>query len=543
MASSVDNARARALASSPLKIGSVLGSIVRIERIVGVGGMAYVYEARRTSDGSRVAVKCMLPALSHDAVDVTRFLREAEATSRLRSPHVARIFETSSGVADGVPPYFVMEYLEGQDLGAELAANGPLSVASAVDAVLQACAGVVEAHALGIVHRDLKPSNLFRCGRTIKVVDFGIAKSLEPGGGTLTETSDTFGSPRYMSPEQVRSTKSVDARTDVWSMGVVLYELLSGTVPFDGETAGAVLAAIVADEPPSLRARAPRVPAALEAIVNRCLAKDREHRVQSVQELAALLRNLPAERRSGGRFRLALAFGLPLALATGVGGYVVALRYASMKPRPTATATTPNSDPSATVSAAPSDAPVPDDTLSRPDEKASGRAKRPGAPASASAPRFKPCTSNEQCGPFEKCYPGGCSCKSPAVRCGEVCRMPGVDRTDCGCGQVCGADEVCSQHGNMPSCDHCEPEHASCGGTGCIDLRYSSSHCGVCGHACAAGSECFEGKCVPRVQLGGSCSAFRVCAWNMRCEGDRCECIPGLHPCNGVCTVSACATP
>jgi len=541
VASSVDIARARALASSPLKIGSVLGSIVRIERIVGVGGMAYVYEGRRTSDGSRVAVKCMLLALSHDAVDVTRFLREAEATSRLRSPHVARVFETSSGVADGVPPYFVMEYLEGQDLGAELASSGPLSVASAVDAVLQACAGVVEAHALGIVHRDLKPSNLFRCGRIIKVVDFGIAKSLEPGGGTLTETSDTFGSPRYMSPEQVRSTKSVDARTDVWSMGVVLYELLSGTVPFDGETAGAVLAAIVADEPPSLRARAPRVPAALEAIVNRCLAKDREHRVRSVQELAALLRNLPEERRGGARFRLALALAVPLALGTGVSGYFAALHCgAPPRPRPIVVATA--AEPSVTASASsPPDPIAPEVTLSRPDEMPSDRAKRPAAPASAPPPRFKPCTRDDQCGELEKCYPGGCSCKSTAMRCGEVCRKAGVERTDCGCGQVCGADEVCTQHGDMAACVRCEPPRTPCGTNGCVDLRTYENHCGVCGHVCASGTECHEGSCVPRLPLGGTCTAVRLCGWNMQCENGRCECLPGLHVCKGKCTDWACA--
>jgi serine/threonine protein kinase len=535
LAASVDQLRARAIAASPIAVGKVLGARFRVERIMGVGGMAYVYEAKRLADGARVAVKCLLPALSNDAVNVTRFLREAEATARVRSPHVVQILETSTGTADGVPPYFVMEYLEGQDLGAELASNGPLSVASAVDTVLQGCAGLVEAHALGIVHRDLKPSNLFRCGRTIKVVDFGIAKSLEPGGGTMTETSDTFGSPRYMSPEQVRSTKSVDARTDVWSMGVVLYELLSGTVPFDGETAGAILAAIVADDPPSLRARAPRVPAALEAIVRRCLAKDRQRRVQSVQELAALLLNLPYERRGAGRFRLALAFGLPLALATGVGGYLTALHCASPpRPRPIVLGT---AEPRVTASASsPPDPIAPELTLSRPDEKLSGPAKRPSAPTSAPPTRFKPCTRDEQCGVLEKCYPGGCSCMSGAIRCGEVCRKPGEERTDCGCGQVCGADEICVSHNSTPACEQCERGRLPCGTNGCIDPRDARDNCGVCGHVCASGTECHEGSCVPRVPLGGTCTAVRLCGWNMRCENERCECLPGLHVCNGKCT-------
>lgn len=541
MAASVDQLRARAIAASPIPVGKVLGARFRVDRIVGVGGMAYVYEAQRIDDGARVAVKCLLPALSNDAVNVTRFLREAEATARLRSPHVAQIFETSSGVSDGVPPYFVMEYLEGEDLGHVLAERGPFSVAAAVDAVLHACAGVAAAHELGIVHRDLKPSNLIRCGTTVKVVDFGIAKSLEGDAGTLTETSDTFGSPRYMSPEQVRSTKRVDARTDVWSLGVVLYELLSGTVPFGGDTAGAILAAIVADDPPPLRPRVPGVSPDLEGVVLRCLVKDRDRRTQSVQELAAQLRRLARVRSEGahpGRIRLALALGLPLALGAGAGGYFLALRCASAPPRPAHAASPPEPTATAIVrSPAEEDAMAP---LSSVDPVLTVRPKHVSTPASTTAPRFKPCTRDDQCGALEKCYPGGCSCRSGAMRCGDVCRVPGVDPDDCGCGKVCGTDEVCSQHGDIPYCQRCDEGHARCGSKGCVNLQSSPQHCGACGHPCAADAQCFEGACIPRVPLGGLCTPFRSCAANMRCEGDRCTCLPGLHACKGVCTQVGC---
>ncbi|NOU30908.1 MAG: protein kinase [Polyangiaceae bacterium] len=539
MAASVDQLRARAIAASPIAVGKVLGARFRVERIMGVGGMAYVYEAKRLADGARVAVKCLLPALSNDAVNVTRFLREAEATARVRSPHVVQIFETSTGTADGVPPYFVMEYLEGQDLGEVLEANGPFSVDLAVDAVLQACAGVSAAHALGIVHRDLKPSNLFRCGRTIKVVDFGIAKSLDAGGGALTETSETFGSPRYMSPEQVRATKGVDARTDVWSMGVVLYELLSGAVPFDGETAGAVLASIVADEPPSLRARAPHVPAALEAIVNRCLAKDRDRRLQSMAELRRLL--MAAPRTTGtaterSPIARVLGIGIPLALAAGGAGYVAVLRCAPSAPRtvvvrPIIDATTTTLSSSAPVHV---DTPLPTD---RP--TAVVQATRPPAGQPTAVPRFKPCTRDDQCGTLEKCYPGGCSCIAGAMRCGDACIKGNLSHDNCGCGAVCGMDEVCTDRGFSPYCEKCAEAQIACG-NGCVNLTSDDANCGRCLAACAPGSRCVEGKCRVTAALGGHCAGEDDCGFNMVCEQGTCTCRGRLHPCNGVCFFAPC---
>ncbi len=505
---------------------------------MGVGGMAYVYEAKRLADGARVAVKCLLPSLANDAVNVTRFLRESEAIARVRSPHVVQIFETSTGAADGVPPYFVMEYLEGQDLGELLEANGPFTVDLAVDAVVQACAGVSEAHALGIVHRDLKPSNLFRSGRTIKVVDFGIAKSLDAGGGTLTGTSETFGSPRYMSPEQVRTTKGVDARTDVWSMGVVLYELLSGVVPFDGETAGAVLASIVADEPPPLRERAPHVPAALESIVNRCLAKDRDRRVQTLAELRGLL--TAATRTTGAateRSPIArvLGVGIPLALAASVAGYVGVLRCAPSTLRTVAARPTIDADVIVVATAPSATARVP---LPTDQPTAIAHATRtPGLPTSV--PRFKPCTRDEQCGTLEKCYPGGCSCVAGAMRCGDVCIMGNLLHDNCGCGVVCGMDEVCIDRGFSPYCEKCSESQVACG-NGCTNLTLDDANCGRCRAACVAGSRCVEGKCRVVAALGGHCGGDDDCGFNMSCEQGTCACRGKLHPCNGVCFFAPC---
>jgi eukaryotic-like serine/threonine-protein kinase len=279
----------RMRAEAPLTIGQVVAARYRIERVVGVGGMGFVYEATNQSTGERVAIKCLLRSLATDAECVTRFLREARSTASIQSAHVVRVFE--AGQEPSVPPYFVMEFLEGEDLGAVVEDSGPLPVDEAVAAVIQACLGVGDAHALGLVHRDLKPSNLIRTSSGIKVVDFGISKVLleAEGGDRLTQTTAVFGSPAYMSPEQVRSAKHVDARTDVWALGVVLYELLSGKAPFAGDNSGAVLAAIIADEATPLRTMAPHVPEGLEQVVHACLVKDRERRVRSVAELAQRL--------------------------------------------------------------------------------------------------------------------------------------------------------------------------------------------------------------------------------------------------------------
>ncbi|HVJ16588.1 MAG TPA: serine/threonine-protein kinase, partial [Polyangiaceae bacterium] len=222
-----------------------------------------------------------------------RFLREARAASRITSEHVVRV--TDLGKHPSGVPYMVMEFLDGSDLAVLLQLGGPLPIATAVDYAMQAMEALAEAHRQGVVHRDLKPSNLFVTRRAdgsalVKVLDFGISKATQlPGTIELTNSAVMIGSPLYMAPEQIRSAKDLDARADIWSLGVVLYELLTGKRPFQAETHSAVLAAIVSDPPWPLRALRPDVPPRIEAIIMRCLAKLPHERFENVAALAVEL--------------------------------------------------------------------------------------------------------------------------------------------------------------------------------------------------------------------------------------------------------------
>jgi eukaryotic-like serine/threonine-protein kinase len=276
------------------KIGDVLAGKYTVREVLGTGGMGIVLAARHDQLGDQVAIKVLLPKALRDREAIGRFIREARTAVKIKSDHVVRVLDI--GALDTGVPFIVMELLTGQDLGRILRKEGRQPVAESVDWVLQACVAIAEAHALGIVHRDLKPSNLFLATRSdgtaiVKVVDFGISKALEadldePRDTELTDTQATFGSPAYMSPEQIRSSKNVDYRTDIWSLGVILYELLVGDTPFQGETSSGVLAAISADPAPRLRALRPDAPAALEEALLVCLTKDVAHRYATVAELA-----------------------------------------------------------------------------------------------------------------------------------------------------------------------------------------------------------------------------------------------------------------
>jgi serine/threonine-protein kinase len=273
--------------------GDLVGGKYAITRVIGSGGMAVVYEAQHVKLGQPVAMKMLLPELLEREDIVARFEREARAAARLRSPHVARVFDVDA-LPDGTP-YLVMELLEGRDLAAELALRGPLSMDQAIDYVLQVCDAMAEAHRQGTVHRDLKPSNLFLTqsrGRDfVKVLDFGVSKiaSEEAVDPNVTRTRSALGTVLYMSPEQVRSAKNVDARTDVWSLGIVLYELLTARAPFLGESATAVAAAVVADTPQPLRAIRGDLPLELEQVIMKALEKDREKRFHDAAAFAAAL--------------------------------------------------------------------------------------------------------------------------------------------------------------------------------------------------------------------------------------------------------------
>jgi serine/threonine-protein kinase len=268
----------------------VIAGKYRVERVIGAGGMGQVLAARHVVLDQLVALKVMLPEATREPGATERFLREARAAARLRGEHVARVFDV--GMLDDGAPFIVMEYLEGCDLGALIAERGALAPEYAVDLVLEACVGVAEAHAAGIVHRDLKPQNLFlaRRGdgtRTVKILDFGISKLASASGVIETRTSTMMGSPAYMSPEQMRSAKHVDARTDLWSLGAILYHLLAARTPFVADSVPMMCALVLSEEPDPL----PRagVPPELAAIVMRCLAKDPAMRWRNLGELAAAL--------------------------------------------------------------------------------------------------------------------------------------------------------------------------------------------------------------------------------------------------------------
>jgi serine/threonine-protein kinase len=278
-------------------VGTVFAGRYRLERAVGQGAMACVYAARDMQrNNDLVALKVLHPRVMGDARSVERFLREARACTTIQNPHVVKVIEVLG--ADGsAPPCILMEFLVGEDLGHIVANNGVFPIGIAVDYVLQACEAIAEAHAYGIVHRDIKPANLRLALRPdgaplVKVLDFGISKipvSEEEARVDLTETTSAFGSPTYMSPEQVRSSKHVDARADVWSIGVVLFELLAGTVPFKAASITGLIASIVSDAPRSLKQLRPEVPDGLTEVIDGCLQKNRDQRIQSVQELAKRL--------------------------------------------------------------------------------------------------------------------------------------------------------------------------------------------------------------------------------------------------------------
>ena len=271
--------------------GTVLDRRFVVERVLGQGGMGIVIAARHQTLRKTVAIKMMRPEYSGTPELAQRFLREARAAARLRSEHMIRVTDVNV-FASGVP-YFIMEYSPGIDLAKHLELHGPLPVSLVVELLLQTLEALAEAHRAGIVHRDLKPANLLLTTReddspSIKVLDFGISKCGEAsvGGGKLTALGSMLGSPTYMAPEQIRDASAVDARADIWSIGVVGYELLTGKQPFVGRTPQAVIAAVCSEEPKPLPASVP--PLLAEALA-KCLARRADDRFQNVAELALAL--------------------------------------------------------------------------------------------------------------------------------------------------------------------------------------------------------------------------------------------------------------
>lgn len=274
--------------TAPVLPGETLAGKYKIERVLGRGGMGIVVAARHLDLEERVAIKFMLR--SDDPIALERFVREARAAVKVKSEHVCRVLDV--GRLDTGEPYMVMEYLEGTDLARLLARDKRATTAQVAGWMIEACAALSEAHAIGIVHRDLKPANLFLSLRNngsacLKVLDFGISKLVN--ADAMTSTSVTMGSPAYMSPEQIVSSRDVDARTDVWSLGVMMHELVTGTVPFAADTLIQLSVKIRETEPPSIASLVDDIAPGFEAIVAKCLQKQPADRYASVGELAAAL--------------------------------------------------------------------------------------------------------------------------------------------------------------------------------------------------------------------------------------------------------------
>jgi serine/threonine protein kinase len=291
--------------------GEIVAGKYMVEGPCGRGGLAAVLSAMHVGLDQRVALKVLLPQWAGDAAIVERFLREGRAATSIRSEHVIRVFDV--GTLESGAPYLVLEYLDGHNLDDVVTMWGPLPIATAVDWVLQAAEAIAEAHALGIVHRDIKPANLFLTKRAdgsscIKVIDFGLSKITDPkmrgALSKVTQPKEVFGSPHYMAPEQLRAACDAGAPADLWSLGAVLHELLTGRPPFHGETMPEICATVLTEAPPPVTSLRPGIPAAIETAVLRCLQKEPGDRFGSVAEFAAALAPFGTLEASESRARI-----------------------------------------------------------------------------------------------------------------------------------------------------------------------------------------------------------------------------------------------
>jgi eukaryotic-like serine/threonine-protein kinase len=286
--------------------GDIVAGKYRVDGILGRGGMGVVVAATHVKLAEQVAIKFLLTELGTEAEATARFEREARAAVRIRSEHVARVLDV--GTLDSGVAYIVMEHLEGADLGRVVKQQGPLAIEDAVGHVLQACEALAEAHAAGIIHRDLKPANIF-CTRALngetmaKILDFGISKVFDTGHNfTLTRTGTVVGSPAYMSPEQAGGREDIDGRADIWSLGVVMYEALTGTLPHQAANYNALMVRILTQDCDPIVTRKTDLPPSVCAIVDACLRRERDERTSSAGILANQMEGAVREMRTV-RFR------------------------------------------------------------------------------------------------------------------------------------------------------------------------------------------------------------------------------------------------
>lgn len=281
-------------ANASVKPGDVLAGKYRVERILGAGGMGYVVAARHLQLDQLVAMKFLRRGVVDNAEATARFLREAKAVVKLHNEHIAKVFDV--GTMETGEPYIVMEHLEGCDLSVLSKHRHAIPTEEACEYVIQACEALAEAHSLGIIHRDIKLANLFvtrgPAGTPlVKVLDFGISKT-NPFGESehdMTRTASMLGSPRFMSPEQMRDPRAVDARSDIWSLGVVLYRLIAGHPPFEAETLGRLLTMVMHEQEPPISSVRRDIPPGFDEVLARCLQKDPAMRFANVAELAYAL--------------------------------------------------------------------------------------------------------------------------------------------------------------------------------------------------------------------------------------------------------------
>ncbi len=305
-------------------LGGTIGGKYEVIRLLGVGGMGAVYEARNKWTGRHVAIKRLLPAFNANADLVRRFMQEAQAATQIAHPHIVDVLDMGQEPTDG-SLYIVQEFLQGMDLRSLQAQRERFPPGEAISLLMPIMDALAAAHAHGIIHRDVKPENIFLTqgsdGAIVpKLIDFGVSKVTMTGADdrSKTKTGVAVGTPDYMAPEQARGDTTVDPRADVWAIGVVLYELLCGRPPYLAATANLVIAKIITEPPPRIETFAPDVPPALAAIVHRALEPNRDERYGNMLELmsaldaSGLCPEIPRARTESGRMRMSLAnIGVP----------------------------------------------------------------------------------------------------------------------------------------------------------------------------------------------------------------------------------------